>query len=224
MGILKRLFLGTGVLTGGALGYLGAATTIISPLPKDDPLWRSKSYARYNFHQNPSTQDVCVKRIPLSKIKPELLQHEGDLATEFCRGVWGGLGYRFQRAYLARKYHGPATSSQLWTVDQLIRSTYEPGTQLTDHFEVVEKTPTEIVVRCGDTPRNANPRDSDGLFVISAAVDRERDEVVLGLKSCFFTSSSKVEGIQGPMPGWMEELHRWYSRLWIETGSWRVTR
>jgi hypothetical protein len=47
---------------------------------------------------------------------------------------------------------------------------------------------------------------------------------VLGLKSCFFSSSSKIEGIQGPMPGWMEVLHRWYSRIWIETGSWRVTR
>jgi hypothetical protein len=47
---------------------------------------------------------------------------------------------------------------------------------------------------------------------------------VLKLTSCFFISKSKVEGIQGPMPGWMEVLHRWYSRLWIETGSWRVTR
>ena len=28
----------------------------------------------------------------MSKIKPELLEREGDLALEFCRGVWGGLG------------------------------------------------------------------------------------------------------------------------------------
>ncbi|KAK4154330.1 hypothetical protein C8A00DRAFT_42917 [Chaetomidium leptoderma] len=227
MGIVRKLTLCTGVLTGlgtGVLGYVGASTTIVSPLPEDDPLWRSKSYAAYNSHRNASTQDICVKRIPLSKIKPELLQHEGDLALEFCRGVWSGLGYRFQRAYLARKYHGPATAGQLWTVDQLSRSTYEPGTQLTDHFEVVEKTSSEIVVRCGDSPRNSSPRDSDGLFVISAAVDRERDEVVLGLKSCLFTSSRRIEGILGPMPGWMEVMHRWYSRLWIETGSWKVTR
>jgi hypothetical protein len=248
MGLIRRLTLGTGGLTGLGMGYLAAVTTIVSPLPEDDPLWRSKSYAAYNSHRNPSTQDVCIKRIPLSRIKPELLQREGDLALEFCRGVWGGLGeglirgqppchlphsltrrshgalgYRFQRAYLARKYQGPATSSQLWTVDQLARSTYEPGTQLTDHFEVVEKTPSEIVVRCGDSPRNPSPRDSDGLFVISAAIDRERGEAVLGLKSCFFISSRRMEGVQGPMPGWMEVLHRWYSRIWIETGSWRVT-
>ncbi|KAL2176572.1 uncharacterized protein P884DRAFT_225468 [Thermothelomyces heterothallicus CBS 202.75] len=224
MGIIKKVTLGTVGLGAGALGYLGLSTTIVSPLPADDPLWRSKSYAQFNTHHNASTQDVCLKRIPLSKIKPELLQRDGDLALEFCRGVWSGIGYRFQRAYLARKYQGPATAGQLWTVEQLARSTYEPGTQLTDHFEVVEKTPSEITVRCGDSPRNPNPRDSDGLFAIGAAVDRERGEAVLALKSCFFNSRIKVEGIQGPMPGWIELLHRWYSRLLIETGSWRVTR
>ncbi|EAQ83180.1 hypothetical protein CHGG_09584 [Chaetomium globosum CBS 148.51] len=221
MGIIKKVTLTTLGLGTGVLGYLGASTSIVSPIPEDDPLWRSKSYTKYNSHRNPSTQDVCIKRIPLTKIKPELLEREGDLALEFCRGVWAGLGYRFQRAYLARKYHGPATASQLWTVNQLARSAYEPGTQLTDHFEVVEKTPSEVVVRCGDSPRNPNPRDSDGLFSIGAAVDRERGEAVLKLTSCLFISNNKVEGIQGPMPGWMEMLHRWYARLWMETGSWR---
>jgi hypothetical protein len=89
---------------------------------------------------------------------------------------------------------------------------------------VVDKTPTEITVRCGDSPRNAGPRDSDGLFIISAEIDRERGEAVLGLKSCLFTSARKVEGIAGPMPVWMEKLHTWYARLWLETGSWRVTK
>lgn len=79
-------------------------------------------------------------------------------------------------------------------------------------------------MRCGDTPRNGGPRDSDGLFIISAEIDRERGEAVLGLKSCFFTSARKVEGIAGPMPAWMEELHAWYSRLWLATGSWKVMR
>ncbi|KAK3376781.1 hypothetical protein B0T24DRAFT_677644 [Lasiosphaeria ovina] len=224
MGVIKKTVY-TGVLTGASfLGYLGATTTIISPLPRDDALFRSATFAKYNVHRNPSTQDICVKRIPLNKIRPELLENEGDLVLEFCRGVWSGLGNRFQRAYLARKYHGPVTSEQLWTVEQLSRSTYTPGTQLIDHFEVVERTPTEIVVRCGDSPRNQSPRDSDGLFVISAEVDEARAEVVLGLKSCFFTSARKIEGIQGPMPGWMELCHRWYTRLWMASGSWRVTR
>jgi hypothetical protein len=95
MAILRTLMRTAGVLTGlgtGALGYLGASTTIISPIPADDPIWASNNYSKYNPHRNPPTQDICVKRIPLRKIKPELLEKEGDLALELCRGVWGGLG------------------------------------------------------------------------------------------------------------------------------------
>lgn len=92
MGIIKRTFY-TSVLTGTALvGYVAGTTSMICPLPRDDPLWSSKVYSRFNRHQNPSTQDVCIKRVPLDKIRPELLQKEGDLAVEFCRGVWGGWG------------------------------------------------------------------------------------------------------------------------------------
>ncbi|KAK3346840.1 hypothetical protein B0T25DRAFT_289294 [Lasiosphaeria hispida] len=224
MGLIKKAFF-TGVAgTAGVVGYLGATTTVICPLPSDDPVFRSESYAKYNIHRNASTQDIIYKRIPLSKIRPELLKNEGDLAVEFCRGVWGGLGTRPQRAYLARKYQSRATSSQLWTAEQLDTSTYEPGTQLIDHFEVIGKTPTEIVLRAGDSPRNGGPRDSDGLFIISSVIDEARNEVVLGLKTCFFTSARKVEGIHGPMPTWMEGLHRWYARYWMATGSWRVTK
>jgi len=92
MGIIKKTFYTT-ILTGaGILGYLGATTTLITPLSRSDLIWKSKSYARYNVHRNASTQDVVVKRIPLDKIKPQLLEKEGDLVLEFCRGVWGGLG------------------------------------------------------------------------------------------------------------------------------------
>ncbi|KAK1753034.1 hypothetical protein QBC47DRAFT_404395 [Echria macrotheca] len=224
MGIIKKTFYTT-VLTGASvLGYLGATTTLITPLPGDDPVWKSKGYAKYNIHRNAAMHDVCIKRIPLDKIKPELLNKEGDLVLEFCRGVWGGLGYQLQRRYLARKYQGPATASQLWTTQQLNTSTYDVGTQLTDHFEVIDKTPTEIVVRCGDSPRNMGPRASDGVFIISAEVDKEHNEAVVGVKSVFFDSSRKMEGIQGPVPYWIELPHRWYSRLLTETGSWRLTR
>lgn len=224
MGIIKKT-LYTTVLTGATVfGYLGATTTIITPLSGTDPVWKSRSYARYNIHRNAATQDVAVKRIPLDKVKPELLEKEGALVLEFCRGLWGGLGYRIQRNYLAKKYQGAATASQLWTTQQLNESTYEEGTQLSDHFEIVEKTPTEIVVRCGDSPRNMGPRDSDGLLVLSAVVDKERKEVVVGLKSVFFGSKTKVEGIQGPMPFWLEMAHRWYSRLLTETAAWRLMR
>lgn len=95
MGIIKRT-LYTGILTGTAfLGYVAGSTSIICPIPRDDPIFTSTAFTRYNIHGNPSTQDVCIKRIPLDKVRPELLQKEGDLAVEFCRGVWAGWGASF---------------------------------------------------------------------------------------------------------------------------------
>ena len=92
MGIIKKTIYTTALTGTTFLAYLGAATTVISPLPDGDPLLRSKIYSKHNQHHNASTQDVAIKRIPLDKIRPELLAKDGDLALEFCRGVWGGLG------------------------------------------------------------------------------------------------------------------------------------
>lgn len=122
------------------------------------------------------------------------------------------------------KYKSPETARQLWNKEDLAQSTYEKGTLITDHFEVVEKTREGITVRCGDSPRNQALRPSDGLFTISAYVDRDREEVELRLRSCLFSSSDKIAGFKGPMPGWMDELHQWYARLWSETGSWKLLK
>ncbi|KFA70277.1 hypothetical protein S40285_08213 [Stachybotrys chlorohalonatus IBT 40285] len=236
-----RLSIYTGLLaTSGSAAYLAARNPVIAPLPSSDPIWKSAIYKCHNPAGNPATQDVCIKRIPLSKIRPELLEKEGDLALEFCRGVWGGLGefswtrrrypdshyvgYVIQRKYLEMKWKGPETSQQLWTRSQLAQGTYDRGTIITDHFEVVEKTPTTITVRCGDSPRNQGLRPSDGLFSISAIVDEEREEVELRLRSCLFSSQGSTTGAKGPMPAWKEELHQWYARIWSETGSWRLLK
>ena len=92
MGIIRKTIFAGALGGAGFVGYLGYSTTILSPLSRDDPIWKSKSYKKLNTQGNGVTQDICVKRIPLSKIKPELLQKEGDLVQEFCRGVWSGWG------------------------------------------------------------------------------------------------------------------------------------
>lgn len=92
-------------------------------------------------------------------------------------------------------------------------SKYEVGTQITDHFEVVEKTPEHITVRCGDSPLKADVRPSDGLFEMSARVNKAEGVVEFGLKSIFYNG---VDGT-GKMPVWMEFLHREYAKLWMET-------
>ncbi len=92
MGIIRTSVL-TGLLgTASAAAYLAAANPVISPLSSSDPIWKSALYKKYNPSKNPSTQDVCIKRISLSKLRPELLQKDGDLALEFCRGLWSGWG------------------------------------------------------------------------------------------------------------------------------------
>lgn len=92
MGIIRKATLGTFVGVAAAAGYVRASTTIISPIPKGDALWASSIYKRHNAHGNASTNDTCARQVPLDKIRPELLQKEGDLALELCRGLWSGWG------------------------------------------------------------------------------------------------------------------------------------
>ncbi|KAF4974203.1 hypothetical protein FZEAL_8863 [Fusarium zealandicum] len=224
MGILRKTLFTTLLGTSSAAAYLAAKNPVVYPIPASDELWSSRIFKRHNPNRNPATQDVCIKRIPLSKIRPELLQKDGDLALEFCRGVWSGWGYAIQRKYLEFKWRGPETEQQLWDNEQLAQSNYAKGTYITDHFEVLEKTPTAITIRCGDSPRNQPLRPSDGLFVISATVDKQRDEVELRLKSCLFSSQGSIDGVKGPMPAWMDELHQWYARIWSETASWKLLK
>lgn len=88
-----RRVLAVGLLgTAGSAAYLAAKNPVLSPLPASDPIWTSSLLKKHNPSGNPATQDVCIKRVPLSSVKPELLEKEGDLALEFCRGVWSGWG------------------------------------------------------------------------------------------------------------------------------------
>jgi len=67
------------------------------PIASDDPIFSSAAYLRNNPNKNPQTKDLCVRRVPLAKIKPQLLEKEGEgkLVEAFCAGVWGGLGMLF---------------------------------------------------------------------------------------------------------------------------------
>lgn len=133
-------------------------------------------------------------------------------------------GYTPQRTYLSRKYESEQTSSHLWTPSSLASSTYPLGTLITDHFEVVSKTPESIIVRCGDTPRNPEVRASDGLFEISAVVKPDEGVAEFGLKSCFYQGLGKAGDTEGPMPAHVAWLHRQYSKLLLETALYKVRR
>ncbi|KAG9770168.1 hypothetical protein KCU88_g6675, partial [Aureobasidium melanogenum] len=63
--------------------------------PATEPLFRSQWFQKFNPGSNPTTHDECVRRLPLHKIRPELLEdarHGGSKLVEaFSQGVWGGF-------------------------------------------------------------------------------------------------------------------------------------
>ena len=79
------------LLSVGAFAWAARGSRVL-PLAQSDYLYNTTFYARYNAENNPTTADVCVRRIPLKDLKPELLEKEGKLVERFCAGVWGGLG------------------------------------------------------------------------------------------------------------------------------------
>ncbi|KAL1964890.1 hypothetical protein VTN77DRAFT_6243 [Rasamsonia byssochlamydoides] len=224
MGLITRLVKLTtygGVATVGAF-FVWTRNSRVEPLPTTDALFQSAWYRKYNPEQNPPLHDVCVRTVPLSQIDPKLLEKKGKLVEAFCAGVWGGLGYSFQRAYLSRKYRGPQTEHQLWSTHDLRTSTYPVGTQITDHFEVIEHTNDRIVVRCGDSPLKRDVRPVDGLFEMAAAVKPDEGVAEFQLKSVFFQGLGKAQG--KPMPPHIEWLHQQYAKLWMESALQNVVR
>ncbi|KAJ6017250.1 hypothetical protein N7451_000629 [Penicillium sp. IBT 35674x] len=217
MGLIKRALKISAAGTVATIGVFWGATRndVFEPMQTSDPIFQSPFFKKFNPEQNPTLHDLCVRRIPLEKIKPELLENKAKLTEAFCAGVWGGMGYIVQRAYLSNKYQGPETASQLWSRKELLENNYEVGTLITDHFEVVEKTDEKITVRCGDTPRHQDVRPSDGLFEMGAVIKQEEGVAEFTLKSCFYQGLGKAES--APMGSFMVWLHQQYTKLWMET-------
>ncbi|KAH0288369.1 hypothetical protein M436DRAFT_39669 [Aureobasidium namibiae CBS 147.97] len=224
MGIFKTLSKAAayGTVAGAGGWALYTRKSNFVPLSPSDHIYNTTFYARNNPERNPATADLCVRRVPLSEIKPEYLEKEGKLVEKFCAGVWGGLGYAYQRQYLEKKYRDADTEEQLWDTKALLDSEYPVGTQITDHFEVLTKTPESIIVRCGDSPRKMEVRPSDGLFEMRAEILKDEGVAEFQLKSVFYQGLGKATG--APMPAHIEFLHRQYTKLWMETAVSNVTR
>ncbi|KFY22048.1 hypothetical protein V493_06894 [Pseudogymnoascus sp. VKM F-4281 (FW-2241)] len=176
---LYTAVLGTTGVTGLALFTTRRCTLV--PVPDTDPIYSTPAYRAQNINNNPVTHDIIIRRLPLSSISPELLEKEGALVEAATAGVFGGLAYDFQRRYLARKYRNPSTETDLWTRPAILSSDFPKGTFITDHFEVVDRSPTEVTLRCGSSPREQGVREGDGLFKAWVRVEKETGEVELGL-------------------------------------------
>lgn len=64
--------------------------------PETSPLYQHPVLKIINPRSNPSSDDCCVRPVPFSNIKPELLEDArrggSRLVEAFCGGMWGGYG------------------------------------------------------------------------------------------------------------------------------------
>lgn len=89
---------------------------------------------------------------------------------------------------------------------------------VTDHFEVIERAPGRVLMRCGDSPTVTGVREHDGLFELGARVKEDEGVAEFHLKSVFFQGRGKSEG--APMPAPVVLLHQYYTKMWMETAIW----
>ncbi|KAF2472580.1 uncharacterized protein BDR25DRAFT_302709 [Lindgomyces ingoldianus] len=222
------IFLGLvgGGITNVAIGYAGFSfwtrQTKFVPYDASSSDLKSTIARKHNPGSNPPICiDHAVKTIPLNKLKTA---DQRELTTAFCRGVWSGLGYAYQRRYMERKYRAlPGREDHLWTRDELAKSEYPVGTKITDHFEVLEHTPERVIVRCGDSPLNVDPRPSDGLFFMEVTKDDEAQTATFHLKSIFVNTAPEGRTME-PLPWHFQFAHRLYTKLWMETATRKLLR
>lgn len=112
----------------------------------------------------------------------------------------------------------PAAPEDLWDPAALAISTYPAGSVITNHFLVLSRTPTSILVRCGDSPLTSPdaPRENDGLFEMSATTNFEKGYAEFQLKSVFYNGTEANRSATKGMGGFMWYLHQQYAKLWME--------
>ncbi|OCL02421.1 hypothetical protein AOQ84DRAFT_183756 [Glonium stellatum] len=218
----SKLIKFTAGFVGGTIAEVAIAATGWSWYTKDtrfipfttsSPDFNSPIARKLNPNSNPPICiDHAVRTVPLSKLKTT---DQESLTREFCRGIWSGPGFAVQRRYLTHKYRAlEGREDHLWEKQELASSDYEVGTKIADHFEVLERTPEKVTVRCGDSPLNKDPRPADGLFSIE--VSKDQDTATFHLKSIFINTAP--EGANAaPLPFNFQFAHREYTKLWMET-------
>lgn len=69
MGVLAMM------VKAGVIGATATTGTFVPVSPTTDPVFQSLFYKRFDPNQNPTVHDLCLRKIPLSEVKP-LLQKE----------------------------------------------------------------------------------------------------------------------------------------------------
>ncbi|KAJ6134654.1 hypothetical protein N7523_000976 [Penicillium sp. IBT 18751x] len=189
--------------------------------PENDALFQSPYFRKFNPRQHPSLNDSCVRKVPFSDIEAELVadarQNGSKLTERFCAGMWGGFGYAAQRNILRWLWRNESNHNMLWDKKDLLNSTYEEGTIVTDHFIVLKKTPGSIVMRGGMSPaeNQESLREMDNLSEITVNIDFEQRVAEFRLKNIFFNGVESTMKPMFPLP--IVWLHYQYCKLLVES-------
>lgn len=192
--------------------------------PETDKLFRHPILKQINPYNNPDSHDMCVRRVPFSQLKPELLedaqQGGSKLVEAYSRGMWGRYGYTVQRKIM-EYFKDDSNAEDVWTKEDLLKSTYEPGTFITNHFHVLEKTPQSLTIRACPYPRQDTPTPVhvDNMLELRVDLDKEKKVAVFQMKMITFEGGKGASQKPDPFGGFLGFLHRQYSLLLMQAAT-----
>ncbi|VTT79812.1 unnamed protein product [Fusarium fujikuroi] len=176
-------------------------------------LYEHPLLTQINPWNKPGSADSCVREVPFDKLDKVILEDAKKggtkLVERFMAGMWGGFGYGIQRRIMTL-FKNEANKNDLWEKQDLLASTYEPGTYFTNHFVVLSKTPTCITLRgCIDPHQSPpSPMDVDNLVEIRAELDEGKQVAVLKLQCITFDGRKEANDKEDPFGGVGGWLHR----------------
>ncbi|SCV28605.1 uncharacterized protein FFB14_01823 [Fusarium fujikuroi] len=202
-------------ITGAASFHLVTSQCYFEPFGPENgrSLYEHPLLKKINPWNKPGSADSCVREVPFDKLDKVILEDAKKGGTKlveiFMAGMWGGFGYGIQRRIMSF-FKNEANKNDLWEKQDLLASTYEPGTYFTNHFVVLSKTPTCITLRgCFDPHQSPpSPMDVDNLVQIRAELDEEKQVAVLKLQCITFDGRKEASDKEDPFGGVGGWLHR----------------
>jgi hypothetical protein len=134
-----------------------------------------------------------------------------------------------------------SSMNDLWAKQELLRDSYEPGkirqvcllqrdgtglmyiyigTAITNHFLVLDKTPSSLTFRgCLGPQQSPPPQAPDNLLELSATMDEKSQRVEFRLKCITFDGTDATAREDPYYRGFPGFLHRQYAKLLVEAAA-----
>ncbi|KAF4983166.1 hypothetical protein FDECE_17360 [Fusarium decemcellulare] len=207
---------GAGISITGAGGfYLRTRKCYFEPYGPElnEPLFTHPMLKQINPWNKPASFDSCVREVPFDSLDDGLVEDAKQGGTKlierFAEGMWGGYGYAIQRRIM-EFFKDETCKDDVWTREDLLKSRYDPGTFFTNHFVVLEKTPTCITMRGCFNPHQDPPvpQDVDNMVELRAELDGKRRVVMLKLRAITFDGRQEAKDDPDPFGGVAGWLHK----------------